>query len=185
MPPKKPTAKGTAKESAPAPATDLGASIKLGELANELMGDSASYKKSGRWPLVLDPSGNSVSFLRYQNANMIKAMNPADMSLDTIRMALLGGFRYGKPVILDLEGADLFDICVTKFDELQKGLMDSILSKEILTNEKYLSLVRDSDGPEYQANNFLAEAENFLFIITTKVAPPSSLRKRTFVLEVQ
>ena len=45
-------------------------------------------------------------------------------------------FRYGKPVILDLEGADLFDICVTKFDELQKGLMDSILSKEILTNEK-------------------------------------------------
>ncbi|XP_038057368.1 IQ motif and ankyrin repeat domain-containing protein 1-like [Patiria miniata] len=173
------------KEEAVKEPVDLGVTIKLGELTNELLGEEASYKKSGRWPLVLDPTGNSATFLKYRNTNMLNAKTPNDLVSNTIRLAVLGGLRYGKPVVLDMEDADMFDVCVTKFDEVQKELMDDILSKEITKNEKYLSLVKDTDGPEYSPDRFLSEVDKFVFVIITKIAPPASLRKRTFVVEIE
>jgi hypothetical protein len=164
---------------------NLGISIKLGELSNELLGDEASYKTSGRWPVVVDPNGNAATFLKYRDSVLLNARTPNDLVPNTIRRAVLAGLRYGKPVVLDLEDSDLYDVCVTRFDEVQKGLMDDILSKEITKNEKFLSLVKDTDGPEFKADRFLAaEVDNFVFVITTKIAPPSPLQKRTFMIEI-
>ncbi|XP_022089663.1 putative IQ motif and ankyrin repeat domain-containing protein [Acanthaster planci] len=183
MPPKK-SAASTEKDVPVEKSSDLGVSIKFSDFSNELLCNEASYKKSGRWPVVLDPTGNAATFLKYRDAILLNARTPNDLVPNTIRRAVLAGLRYGKPLVLDLEDSDLFDVCVTKFDEVQKGLMDDILSKEIMKNEKYLSLVKDTDGPEFKADCFLSEVNNFLFVITTKIAPPSPLRIKTFVIEI-
>lgn len=46
-----------------------------------------------RWPLVIDPSGQAAIFLRYRDTNYLNAVNPSDVSTETIRLALLGAIR--------------------------------------------------------------------------------------------
>ena len=44
--------------------------------------------------------------------------------------------RYGKPAVIDMMDVDMFDTLVLKFDEVQKNLLASIMSKELLKGEK-------------------------------------------------
>lgn len=48
-----------------------------------------------RWPLVIDPSGQAATFLRYQDTNYVDTVNPEHLRPETIRLALLGAIRYG------------------------------------------------------------------------------------------
>ena len=57
---------------------------------------------------------------------------------DTILMNLFG-CRFGKPVVLDMMQVDMYDICVTKFNEVQHGLLVSIMNKSVLENQKSVS----------------------------------------------
>ena len=45
--------------------------------------------------------------------------------------------RYGKPVVLDMMEVDMFDTVTMRFDDVQKGLMASLMSKELLKDSKY------------------------------------------------
>ena len=45
-------------------------------------------------------------------------------------------FRYGKPAVLDMMDVDMFDTVAMRFDEVQKGLMASVMSKELLKDNK-------------------------------------------------
>ena len=45
-------------------------------------------------------------------------------------------YRYGKPVVLDMMDVDMFDTATMKFDEVKKGLMASLMSKDLLKNNK-------------------------------------------------
>ena len=49
--------------------------------------------------------------------------------------------RYGKFAVLDLLDMDLWDAAIERFDAVQKGLMDDILSKSILENERLVHLL--------------------------------------------
>ena len=44
--------------------------------------------------------------------------------------------RYGKPAVLDMMDVDMFDTAAMRFDEVQKGLMASLMSKELLKDNK-------------------------------------------------
>ena len=46
------------------------------------------------------------------------------------------GFRYGKPLVLDMMEVDMFDTVSDRFDEIQKGLMDQIMDRSIVKEEK-------------------------------------------------
>lgn len=46
-----------------------------------------------RWPLVIDPSGQAATFLRYQDTNYVAAVNPAHLRPERLRLALLGALR--------------------------------------------------------------------------------------------
>lgn len=46
-----------------------------------------------RWPLVIDPSGQAATFLRYQDTNYVVAVNPAHLRPERLRLALLGALR--------------------------------------------------------------------------------------------
>lgn len=46
-----------------------------------------------RWPLIIDPSGQAATFLRYQDTNYLDTVNPDHMRPERIRLALLGALR--------------------------------------------------------------------------------------------
>lgn len=46
-----------------------------------------------RWPLVIDPSGQAATFLRYQDTNYVDTVNPEHLKPERLRLALLGALR--------------------------------------------------------------------------------------------
>ena len=44
--------------------------------------------------------------------------------------------RFGKPLVLDMLEVDMFETCSDRFDEVHKGFMQDIMTKEIIKNEK-------------------------------------------------
>uniref|UniRef100_G3UHD5 IQ motif and ankyrin repeat containing 1 n=1 Tax=Loxodonta africana TaxID=9785 RepID=G3UHD5_LOXAF len=112
-----------------------------------------------RWPLVIDPSGQAATFLRYQDTNYLDTMNPEHLRPERMRLALLGALRYGKPLVFDLGAVDMFPVVERQLEEVQ---------------ERYLSLLRPADGPEYGPTQFQAArlAHFHLFFVTKAQWPP-------------
>lgn len=165
---------------------EVGVKVNFKELNDVLLRDvGGKIKSDGRWPMLLDQSGRASTFLRYQDTNFINALNPNHMQPEVIRTAVLGAIRYGKPLVLDFLEVDMFEICLSRFDEVQKGLLDDILNKSILENEKYLYLVRDSDGEDYNKNKFmLSRVQNFRMFLVTKIELEEELMERFYVFRV-
>lgn len=46
-----------------------------------------------RWPLVIDPSGQAATFLRYQDTNYVDTVNPEHLRPERMRLVLLGALR--------------------------------------------------------------------------------------------
>lgn len=44
--------------------------------------------------------------------------------------------RFGKPLVLDMMEVDMFHTVSDRFDEIEKGLMDQIMDKSIMQEEK-------------------------------------------------
>ncbi|XP_070557094.1 IQ motif and ankyrin repeat domain-containing protein 1-like [Ptychodera flava] len=174
----KSTTKAPAKQSAKAESSGaaaavkvepVGVSIGIKQLNNVLKDEDGKMKATGRWPLVIDKSGRAATFLRYQYANYLTAVNPGDLQPETLRKALIGAIRYGKELTIDMVESDLYENLETQLETVQKGLLESIVSKEILKDDKYLSLVKDEDGSEYGEYNFNPMMlDNFMFIIVTE-----------------
>uniref|UniRef100_A0A452IXW5 Uncharacterized protein n=1 Tax=Gopherus agassizii TaxID=38772 RepID=A0A452IXW5_9SAUR len=155
-----------------------GLKCSIPELDDVLLKDVGSKIHSdGRWPLIIDPSGQAATFLRYRDTNYLNTLNPNDMNMETIRLALLGALRYGKPVVFDMMEVNMFDAVKRQLEGIESGLAEAILSKQILQNERYLSLVRATDGPEYSPTEFQAtRLGNFkLFVIIKRHQPPEEL----------
>ncbi|XP_038057006.1 IQ motif and ankyrin repeat domain-containing protein 1-like isoform X2 [Patiria miniata] len=165
---------------------EVGVKANIKELHDVLMRDVGDkIKNDGRWPLIIDPSGRASTFLRYQDINLINALNPNHMQPEVIRMAVLGAIRYGKPLVLDMLEVDMFETCTERFDEVHPGFMEDIMSKELIKNEKYVYLIKDSDGPEYSKNNFNDHrTKHFLFVIVTKIEPLDSLLERAYPIRI-
>ncbi|ETE57110.1 hypothetical protein L345_17178, partial [Ophiophagus hannah] len=72
-----------------------GLQCSVQELDDVLMKDvGGKMQADGRWPLIIDPSGQAAIFLRYRDTNYLNTANPADMAVEAIRLALLGSLRY-------------------------------------------------------------------------------------------
>ncbi|CAL1548532.1 unnamed protein product, partial [Lymnaea stagnalis] len=114
-----------------------GLKITIKDMEDVLFRDVGNrLNDSGKWPLLIDVSGQASTFLRYRDTNCICALRPSDMDDNNVRRCLLGAIRYGKPLVLDMMEVDMFDTCVDRFDNIMKGLMKSILDKSILKEEK-------------------------------------------------
>ncbi|XP_071487017.1 IQ motif and ankyrin repeat domain-containing protein 1-like [Diadema antillarum] len=165
---------------------DIGVKVNFKELSDVLLRDvGGKIKADGRWPLLFDESGRASTFLRYQDTNFINALNPNHMQPEVIRKAILGAIRYGKPFVLDFLEVDMFETCVSIFDEVHQGLLEDILNKSILEKEKYMYLVKDSDGEDYNRNKFMQHrVQNFVMYLVTKIELDENIMEKFYVLQV-
>ncbi|XP_071181473.1 IQ motif and ankyrin repeat domain-containing protein 1-like [Mytilus edulis] len=185
----KTTSKPTDKkkeEAAPVKAAIEVESMPIKQLGKVLAPDPGhNWCKSGKWPCLLDPSTTAGTFLRYRDTNFLQAVSPKEMEADRIRKALLGGLRYGKPLVIDLGEIDRFDMITTQINNIQDGLMEKILNKSILQVENFETLVKEEDGDEYKPDKFtggMADQFVFLVIIAGEVPPPDASNKMFYIL---
>lgn len=166
----------------------VGVSVEIRDLDEVLLRDvGGKIEASGKWPLVIDTSEQASVFLRYADSNYVSALSAQNMEATKLRKSLLGSIRYGKPMVLDFLGVDLFEEAGKLFDKIQPGLFDSLLSKSLLKDEAYLKLIRKEDGEEYDSSNFADErVKRFKFILLTSARfPNEALVERTFPLRVK
>lgn len=164
-----------------------GLKVMVKELDDVLFRDVGNkIKDSGKWPLIIDPTAQAATFLRYRDTNYVNALSPKQMEDDKVRLSLLGAIRFGKPFILDMMEVDMFETCSDRFDYILKGLMGMIMDKTILIEENYIKMVKESDGPEYQKNKFNdLRTSNFkFFIITKNPYPPDNLMDSTYPIRI-
>ncbi|XP_070238603.1 IQ motif and ankyrin repeat domain-containing protein 1 isoform X5 [Bos mutus] len=165
-----------------------GLKCQVSELHDVLMKDVGDrIRADGRWPLVIDPSGQAATFLRYQDTNYVDAVNPDHLRPERIRLALLGALRFGKPLVFDLHEVDLFPAVQQQLEAVQPGLAQELLGRGLLEQERYLSLLRPTDGPEYSPNQFQeARLQHFRLFFVTKVRwPPAEQLQVLLPVRVQ
>ncbi|XP_055402848.1 IQ motif and ankyrin repeat domain-containing protein 1 [Bubalus kerabau] len=165
-----------------------GLKCQVSELHDVLMKDVGDrIRADGRWPLVIDPSGQAATFLRYQDTNYVDAVNPDHLRPERIRLALLGALRFGKPLVFDLREMDLFPAVQQQLEAVQPGLAQELLGRGLLEQERYLSLLRPTDGPEYGPNQFQeARLQHFRLFFVTKVRwPPAEQLQVLLPVRVQ
>ncbi|XP_043847071.1 IQ motif and ankyrin repeat domain-containing protein 1 [Dromiciops gliroides] len=151
-----------------------GLKCPVAELHDVLLKDVGNrIQADGRWPLVIDPSGQAATFLRYQDTNYLDTLNPAHMQPDRVRLALLGALRFGKPMVFDMREIDMFETVKRQLDAIQPGLAQELLSKKLLDKDRFLSLLRPGDGPEYDRNQFqISRTIHFKVVFLTKTRRP-------------
>nr|XP_014337258.1 PREDICTED: putative IQ motif and ankyrin repeat domain-containing protein LOC642574 homolog [Bos mutus] len=167
-----------------------GLKCQVSELHDVLMkdvADGSDLEATPRWPLVIDPSGQAATFLRYQDTNYVDAVNPDHLRPERIRLALLGALRFGKPLVFDLHEVDLFPAVQQQLEAVQPGLAQELLGRGLLEQERYLSLLRPTDGPEYSPNQFQeARLQHFRLFFVTKVRwPPAEQLQVLLPVRVQ
>ncbi|XP_032111452.1 putative IQ motif and ankyrin repeat domain-containing protein LOC642574 homolog isoform X2 [Sapajus apella] len=165
-----------------------GLKCQVTELHDVLMKDVGNrIQADGRWPLVIDPSGQAATFLRYQDTNYVDTVNPEHLRPERMRLALLGALRYGKPLVFDLHEVDLFPAVQQQLEAVQPGLAQALLSRGLLEQERYLSLLRPTDGPEYSPTQFQeTRLEHFrLFFVTKAQWPPAEQLQVLLPVRVQ
>ncbi|XP_059496891.1 IQ motif and ankyrin repeat domain-containing protein 1-like isoform X2 [Stegostoma tigrinum] len=73
----------------------IGALCHIRELDDVLLKDIGDkIKQDGRWPLIIDRSGQASTFLRYRDTNFYDALNPGHMQPEVLRLGLLGAIRF-------------------------------------------------------------------------------------------
>jgi hypothetical protein len=104
-------------------------------------------------PLVVDPSGNGLTFLTYRNCLLIDIANSHHMHPKQLRLNILGCLRFGKPLLINLRDKPL-DVALATLKEKCEGSLTNlyqwlVLDKTIKEPSKYEQLISD----EVEAEN--------------------------------
>ena len=145
-------------------------------------------RSSGKWPLVIDVSGQASVLLRYIDSNYVNTLSKASMDANKLRRNIPGAIRYGKPLVLDLLEVDMWDEVERDFDVIQKGLLSRLMDKSLMQNEGYLELRRDSDGDDYENSMFddyRIEKGFKCIVVTSNKFPSEELLESTYPLRVK
>lgn len=89
--------------------------------------------------------------------------------------------------MFDLREMDLFPVVQQQLEAVQPGLAQALLSRGLLAQEGYLSLLRPTDGPEYDPSQFQeARLDHFrLFFVTRVQWPPADQLQTLLPVRVQ
>lgn len=87
---------------------------------------------------------------------------------------------------LDMMDVDGWSSVEEQFAAIESTLLDDVLSKEIVRNGRYESLIMEEDGDAYRPVHFVpSRMENFcLYVVTTLRYPDPELCERLLPIEV-
>uniref|UniRef100_A0A7R9V3C1 Uncharacterized protein n=1 Tax=Chlamydomonas euryale TaxID=1486919 RepID=A0A7R9V3C1_9CHLO len=121
-----------------------------------------------------------------QDTNYVNLLSSHNIEPNYLRRSILGGIRYGKPVVFDMMDIDLWDDVPHVFDAVQPGLLQSLLNKSLLKNEAYTSLIKPADGEEYERSRYQDDriAAFKVVLLTTLPHPNPAMLDATYVLRV-
>ena len=145
----------------------------------------------GRMPLLVDVTKQAAVFLRYNDVNYLNVCNSRNMDSESIRLALLGAVRFGKPMVVDMMDIQ-YDI--SQLAEMlgiipwKEALLDDIMSRRVLEEAYYLSLVDPAkDNKElFNPARFSPKLlQNFRFVVLSYTRElPKEWFNRFYTIEV-
>lgn len=192
IPAKQATPQPAATTAAPAPATAKPADeptvpptpaiirVPLPQLAVQVIEDAPGrYSGDGegavrKWPCVIDPSRRTMTFLRYRDANCIDVCDPSEFDPAAIRRLLLGALRFGKPLVIDLHDTTMMSLVAERVNAVQPGLWSKLLSREVLEQRVWETLLTPDDNAEVYAplKWTAAQSAGFRVILCAQGMPP-------------
>ncbi|XP_062593696.1 uncharacterized protein LOC134255203 [Saccostrea cucullata] len=184
--PAKPKAEEKPAEVVPATKTPE-MKITVKEIADFVLNDTEKIVKNSKWfPMVIDPSEIAGRFLQYRECTYINGLDHAFMnSPDRARIAVLAALRHGKKLVIDMMGTDLYEPLFNVMEQVQPGLLESILDKSIMEDEKIEKLMRPEDDDIYKEILQFGMKEEFGFVIVTNSEKPNGFTDKMMIVRVQ
>jgi len=163
-------------------------SIKLKQLATVVFDDEAG----GKHPILLVETGGTQlasTFLRYRDVNYLNVMNSNEMESERIRKAILGGLRYGKPVVIDMDDVNLLPQIEEFANRVLPDLFQNILDWNITKSDYFTKLIKEGDESDYEYKGinttyYDQNIERFRFIIYTRCDVPQGATESFFKVTV-
>jgi len=162
---------------------EFSATIPIRRLQDSLTAAMAS----GRHVVLVDLGGNGSVYLRYRDTNrLILTKDGGVPPIDETRLALLGGVRFGKPVVLEVLSELDWTHVVSLFDAVTPGLLNGVLDHSLASPSGIDLLFKPGDPDFYGSAYFSAAAAAAfqLIILTKQPFPPDDFAERFFVLTV-
>ena len=86
------------------------------------------------------------------------------MDSERIRLALLGGLRFGKPMVIDMEDCDLFEAVKSFVNNVRPTLFDEIVSNQITKGRYNLDHIKSV----FRVHNYKSCFTRKLFVINVQ-----------------
>jgi len=146
---------------------------------------------SGRWPLVIDPSGRASVFFQYSGAHYLRALSVVDMEARNLRAHLLSALKIGVPLVVDFLDLSVgLGALEVLFDRVEPGLLARVLNRSFLKDKAFLSLVDSKSEAErkmfapFQFTDQTIAAFRFV-VCTAAELPAADLLASMYVLQVR
>lgn len=163
--------------------------IKLGALKNVLYDDeNGDIENSGKWPLLIDETGNVGTFLKYGDTIIIDAVGKGALEPEMLRLNLLRAIRYGKALVLDLSEVDfstMWGIFRDRLEAVETGLFESVMGKGLTKDDKYSSLIKEGDEATLlHVRDYWATQDSFKLWVLAKGECEQAIADRLFTIRV-
>ena len=117
----------------------------------------------------MDPSGQAIRFLKYQNGSFLHVHNPTQMEPESLRRALVGGLKHGSMLVVSLEEINTVEI-EQFFDD--DHFPSCIWEKgKLFQDETWTRLLRPAAG-DPTPETFMPKAEFKFIVVTQNPSPP-------------
>ena len=148
--------------------------IGIGMLEDVLFADvGGSIAKSGKTtPLVVDPSGNALTFLTYRSALLVDVANSHHMHPKQMVLNVLGCLRFGKPFVVNFRDkplAETLALFQQKCEAANPGLFKALIDRTV-------------KEPAYFSKMITAEVEKENGELNPKTFTPTFTEKFTMTI---
>eukprot|EP00931_Biecheleriopsis_adriatica_P074023 TRINITY_DN48209_c0_g1_i1.p1 TRINITY_DN48209_c0_g1~~TRINITY_DN48209_c0_g1_i1.p1 ORF type:complete len:694 (+),score=237.02 TRINITY_DN48209_c0_g1_i1:76-2157(+) len=170
--------------------------IPIKAVADVLLKDIGGLRaEDGRWPLVIDPSGRTSTFIKYTGATVYTMMELQEMTgAESVRLrrAFLKSLMHGSALLIDLGAFESsIDVLANSFNELEKGLFAKLLDRSVLYSyllpRRFKSLIDKDVRKDFDISSFLDDAiTKFVFgFVTSYRDPDLSFAKQFYTISIK
>jgi len=167
--------------------------IEIKSVADVLLKDVGGLRAAdGRWPLVIDPSGRTSTFLQYTGGVVFTMAELQDMDPVRLKKALLKGLLNAGSVIIDMGNFDFpADVVTEVFSKVEKGLFQKLADRSVLYSyllpRRFKTLITTDVQKDFCEGAFIDEyIQKFVLGFVTSVRDPDfDFAKQFYTISVR